>query len=255
MDIVDISFDKYKELDAISRSDLNLLEISAEHFLRKDEIFKESKSLDIGTAFHHFLLEPDLFFEKYIILDKGQSKRTKSGQEIKKMCDEKGMNLLNNCDFELIKKMHNGVRRNNLATRLIMDGMSEMTLIGVDEKTGIKIKARPDFMTEISGDEVTVIDLKTSKSARDTDFMRSVYKYNYHIQQYMIITLLKQKYKKVNFYFVVCEKESLYSCVVYTLSDDILMFAEEKYRDLMDYLKDCKDTGVYTGYKNKTLTL
>jgi hypothetical protein len=254
MQILNMSFEDYLSYDAISRSDLNLIEQSPEHYARKSEIHKSSKAMDIGTLFHCFLLEPDVFFEQTYILDRNLDSRKKADKELKNELKLSGKNVIEKKDFELLKKLHEGVRRNRMASKLICGGLPEMTLLGVDEKTGLKIKSRPDYMISVDKKKAIVIDIKTAKSARDVDFMRSLYTNNYHVQQHMITYLLLQKYEQVDFYFVVCEKESLCSCVVYNLSNDIMRFAETKYNNLMAKIKQCKEEGIYEGYENKTLS-
>ncbi len=255
MEILNMSFDDYLSYDAISRSDLNLVEKSPEHYIRKSEIYKSTRSMDVGTMFHSFLLEPDVFFEKSCILEKNLDSRKKEDRALKIINELEGKKIIQKKDFELLKKMHEGVKRNRMASKLICGGLSEMTLIGKDKNTGLKIKCRPDYMIDVDKSKAIILDIKTTQSARDVDFMRSMYAYNYHIQQHMITSLLLQKYEQVDFYFIVCEKESLYSCVVYNLSDDIMRFAETKYNNLMAKIKQCKEDGVYNGYENKTLTL
>ena len=59
------------EITHISHSSLSALKVSPQYFVKyiNRELSKDSKSLDLGSAIHCFILENDQFNDRYIVSD------------------------------------------------------------------------------------------------------------------------------------------------------------------------------------------
>ena len=74
------------------------------------------------------------------------------------------------------------VFQHRVAGRLLSRGQAEHSIYWHDDATGVRLRCRPDFITEGLGRTIC-IDYKTATSANPRQFQRAVQDYGYHCQQ------------------------------------------------------------------------
>lgn len=134
-------------------------------------------------------------------------------------------------------------------------GESELSIFWQDEKTGVWLKCRPDYLPY---DCVNVPDYKTAESADPETFFNSFIKYGYHVQAAMYrmgikaVTGIDVK----NFFFIVQEKEPPYVTQIFNPDVEHLIVWGEKaiYSGIEKYL-ECKERGIWAGYSERIIEL
>ena len=246
-----ISNAEYRHTKSYSRSDLFNLSKSPAHFkYRLENPEPETPALAFGIAFHAYVLEPDKFFQEYIIVPK-IDKRTKEGKEISQKINESGKIPLSEELFACIKSMAESIMNNKYAAMLIKNGEHEQSYYWTDKLTGIPLKCRPDCRTDLKTISV-IVDLKTTENAETESFMRSCIKYGYDLQAAMYTQGVEFVEKKPHkFVFIAVEKSPPYVCNVLEADDFIIKKGTQDLTGYLYTLKKCLETDNWYGYNGE----
>ncbi|SKF66690.1 gp60 protein [Mycobacteroides abscessus subsp. bolletii] len=127
-------------------------------------------------------------------------------------------------DYQIAQAMADKVREHPTAGPLFAadDGQAETSLVATDPETGVRLKARPDWLNP-TGDRLTIVDYKTAASSEADAFSRRAADYGYHIQDawYRRVAQLLKLDDDPRFLFVVQEKEAPYEVSVFEYQDPI----------------------------------
>ncbi len=273
----------YHKMPALSNSGLKtLLDCPSKYYykyLSGEYIPKEKPYFKIGKAAHSYILEGRKKFlktywtnpyykltkeEKIALLNSiGYDGNLKSLKvdEINELLFE--LNGIEKKEIELTPLELNQVilmaRAINNDTKaknaLSAKGESELSLFWQDEKTGVWLKCRPDFLPY---DCKNVPDYKTTDSAKPELFYNSFFKYGYFVQAAMYRMGIKAvcDIDVENFFFIVQEKEAPYVTQIYNPEIEGLITWGEKviYSGLEKYL-ECKKNDLWEGYFNKIIEI
>ncbi|RJT47198.1 PD-(D/E)XK nuclease-like domain-containing protein [Rahnella woolbedingensis] len=180
----DISNEDYHSGAGISKSQLDDIAISPAIFQwRKNAPVDEEKlkALDMGTALHCLLLEPDEFDKRFIVAPEFNRRTTAGKQEEKdfmESCDKSGMTIMDAEQGRKLKIMRESALAHPLARWMLeASGKQESSIYWNDPDTGTLCRCRPD---KLITDYNWCIDVK---STADMDrFTRTFYDYRYHVQ-------------------------------------------------------------------------
>ncbi|MCQ2957268.1 MAG: PD-(D/E)XK nuclease-like domain-containing protein [Candidatus Gastranaerophilales bacterium] len=273
----------YHSLPALSNSGLKtLIDCPAKYYykyLSGEYEPKERPSFKIGKAVHCYLLEGRKKFEQtywhnpYNELTKPELidlLKTKHGYDdsIKKylvvdlmqiLLDENGITPkeihLNKSELNQVVCMTK-TAKNDTKTKnaLSQKGESELSIFWKDEKTGVMLKCRPDFMPY---DCLNVPDYKTTESANPRNFYKKFIEYGYHIQAAMYRMGIKAVtgIEVQNFFFIAQEKEPPYITQIYLNCDELLTYGEKAIYNAIEKYKECEEKGLWGGYSDKIIEL
>jgi hypothetical protein len=244
----------HSDTTRISKSGLDLINKSPAHYYQRylsgQHEEKSSKALEIGSAVHMAVLEPELFAETYAIYPE-LDRRTKAGKEAFEAFIEQNANkaFLSASDFQQCLALAESVKSHEKAAKLLESGKAEQTITWDDLETGAPCKARPDFVTERMG-STFIVDLKTTEDASPRAFSRSAYKYRYHVQAAFYLDGYEQAHGVTPeaFIFVAVEKTPPYLVACYVYGPEELNLARATYRaNLATYL-ECLNSQSWPGY-------
>ena len=247
-----ISIRDYHELPSVSNSYLGRLEPPAKAKLP----FEETPTLLFGRACHSFILEGKEAFDKEFAVSPKYDRRTKEGKMLSAQFEAAafGKSVINEEDYQIIGEMANAVLSHPTAQDLLVKGMSEQTVIWIDEETGIICRCRPDFETTTV--EGVLADFKTTADASEHAFKRSVVAYGYDRQASMykegVFMATKKQYDI--FTFIVGEKEPPYRVEVYTLDINFMQHGFDEFHRLLRIEKECRKNNFWPHYQNAGAT-
>jgi hypothetical protein len=255
--VYDITNDEYHSSAGISRSGIMEFMKTPFHYYNKyilgNRQESSSKSLILGSALHCYVLEPEKFFNEYIIVEK-LDRRTKEGKAYYELLEyEKGTKeCINQEDFAIIESMSKSLRSDKKIDQLISGAMYERSLYWTDPHTGMLCKCRPDVWQN-----GFIVDLKSSADAGFREFQRSMYNYGYHIQCAMIHEAFKNLFNEdmKDFVFTVVENQAPYVPAIYKLDELSLQQSVEIFKNKLLELKQCQDKNEWPGYKTQIITL
>jgi len=228
----------------LSYSALKQFEKSPNHYIQyvTKERDTSSKSMNLGSATHTFILEPDKFSERYFVAPK-IDKRTAEGKELALMLEETGKIHVSVEDFAMIERMTKSVDKSPWASKLV-----RQLSAGFEQEFNEKINGYPfKGFIDIVGDSY-VADLKTDRDASPAAFAKSADNLGYHLQAAIYSTITGKE-----FYWIVVENTAPHNCTVFVQS-------EEDYEKSKAYLFDLIDRfvawdGEYNGYTDEIITL
>jgi len=192
----------------------------------------DTKALLEGRVIHCAVLEPDEFDARYIVSPK-IDKRTKAGkEEYAAFVDEaNGREVLAPELYDTALSIQKAVYGHSVASELLQDGKAEMAAFWKDERTGLDMKAKADYLN------ADVIDLKTARDASPGSFSKACadFKYGWQAVHYM------RGFERDDFVFIVVEKTQPYVVECYRLDEASLDVARWQLDDAIDKYKMCVD--------------
>lgn len=243
----------YDAIPAVRRSDLWEMRKSPAHYLyRVTHQEEQTPALLFGIAAHKYILEPGSFWDEYIEVPK-LDRRTKEGRALWQEIIESGKTPISGDDMDIIRNMDQAIMQHPGAFELLGSGLHEVPIEWTDAVTGEKCKCRPDVITSIDGED-WIVDYKTTASCDGSAFERSCRKYGYNLQAAMYTEgVLHSMFIEARFAFVAQEKTPPYAVRIYRCDPDFVEDGMALFRELIEKLHDCKESGEWPGYEDEVL--
>lgn len=234
----------------ISSSRLKLMGRSPYHFSVYHQMDNEpTEAMQLGTALHMAVLEPDKFDDEYFILKEKPDRRTKAGKEEWDSLQVKhaGKTLIMPDSGEAILSMRKSIVHNNLMQKLLTNGIVEQSMYWTDPLTGIKQRCRPDFRRN-----AVVIDIKTTRDASPEKFALAMSHLDYHLSAAHYCEGISEchGFSVKAFLFVAVESSFPYTCAVYRLSETDLENARARRNSYLQLITKCQQSGIWPGYES-----
>ncbi|EPU3903460.1 exodeoxyribonuclease VIII, partial [Escherichia coli] len=179
-----ISNENYHAGPGVSKSQLDdIADTPALYLWRKNAPVDttKTKTLDLGTAFHCRVLEPEEFSNRFIVAPEF-NRRTTAGKEEEKAflmeCASTGKTVITAEEGRKIELMYQSVMALPLGQWLVESaGHAESSIYWEDPETGILCRCRPD---KIIPEFHWIMDVKTTADIQR--FKTAYYDYRYHVQ-------------------------------------------------------------------------
>lgn len=152
-------------------------------------------------------------------------------------------------DHAKAEAMVSAVRRHETAGPLFAGGRAEVSLFAEDPETGVRLRARPDWWTEVDG-RATFVDLKTTVTAEPDAFTRKATRdFGYHVQAafYRRVAALLGL-GDVRFLFVAVEKTAPHLVSVVEFDGDALAEADRLVTQAIGTYAECVAVNLWPGY-------
>lgn len=256
---LDVSEDVYhaRELGVASKSGLDELSKSPAHYHSwvAGAHGKSGAALRFGQALHCAILTPGLCASRYVAEPDFGDCRKKENKALRdEWLAEHGDKVrISDDDYWTIEGIQKSIQSHPIASKLLRDGSSEVSLSWVDEVTGVRCKARVDYWVP---SKHLAIDLKTTSDASPDAFARSIYNYRYHVQEAFYRRGFEACGEQIDaFVFLAVEKVPPFALAVYMLdSNAVNAGLNVAVRD-MTTLAKCLSTNTWPGYSDHIVTL
>lgn len=245
------SFDDYLgATDRISASDIKtFLQSPALYWHQKNSPKKQSdgRHYQIGSAVHAMILEPQYFNDEFVVVPNFDMRKAVDQAKAEKFYSQKFIEKnghkisITEQELELISEMANNAMKNETLVELIKGSYREVSIYTVDEKTGLKVRLRPDSFPKTKN---TILDLKTAVDSSPKEFIRSVYNYGYDVTAAFYMDFAQRE----NYVFACIEKQAPYQTELYMLDDAKIEAGRKKYRMGLDLMKFCKENNFYPSH-------
>jgi exodeoxyribonuclease VIII len=234
----------YHAHDSISKSSLDSILRSPAHFKYR-RFVEPTRAMEIGTAIHTALLEPDRFITEYVLLENVKDRRAAEyKQAVEKHGTEK---VLTSPEVLTVAGMQQSVTSHPVASLWLQKkGYRELSIFAQDPVTGINVRIRPDALTT----DGHILDLKKTQDARPSGFSRTVATYRYHVQAafYSDVYQWATGQKAQSFRFIVVEESLPHACMVYRLDDFSLEEGRRVYRQALNLYAECLESDKWDAY-------
>lgn len=210
---------------------------------------KESAELNIGKAAHQMLSDPEGFSKSFLVLDPDHNGRTSAGQAVIAEARERKMIPIKASDALRVEAMADALMDNPIAEASFAPGSGiwEPTLVWQDLETGVRLRARPDWLPHA---RAQIPDYKTTVSAKPDDFSRAIANYGYHQQAALYCDGIEAVTGEApkNFYFIAQEKEPPFVVSVIALSREALEWGRIMNARAIEVYARCLDADHWPGY-------
>lgn len=229
--------------EGISSSGLKLVERSPAHY-RYQAARASSRAMEIGTAVHAALLEPQVFADEYVLLKDIKDRRASEYKAAVKVHGSERVLVATEADQ--VAGMQEAVLSNPaMSERLNAEGWRELSLFVRDPETGVLVRVRYDLLT-VSG---IAVDLKSCQDARPEEFSKSIYSYGYDLQAALYTDAFQWATGKPigAFEFAVVEKEMPHGHKLYLPDETLLQEGRRRYREALNLFAECERSGDWPG--------
>ena len=256
---------EYRDHPAVNKSTLWEMRKSPAHYkwaLTHPQ--EDTPALAFGRALHMAVLQPHDFLEHYRLAPT-VDRRTKAGREeydafLQGMRPDQ--EAISPDDYAVIIGMIGSITTFPAAHDILLRAETEVPVFWTDDATGIECKCRVDAMaydTDADGQVtgITVIDLKTCADASTGAFLRDALRYGYDVQAAHYIRGVKSLGLDVpvRWGFLAIEKKEPYCANLIWAGEDFIDRGTWQLIDLMDRLKECRETDTWPGYGETQLVL
>lgn len=184
---LDLSNEEYHSGPGISKSGLDLIAENPSAFKwQKNAPVDQDKltALDMGTALHCIMLEPEEFADRFIIAPEF-NRRTTAGKADEKeflaSCADSGKTVMTAEEGKALDIMRDSAMAHPTVRWLFeQEGNNEVSIFWEDDETVELCRVRPDRMLK---DQPVIVDVK--KVADMDRFDRHVEEFRYHVQDAM----------------------------------------------------------------------
>lgn len=219
---------------------------------------------NVGKAAHDFVLLSDRWPDHYHVLPEGFSRGAskKFAVEIEEAAEAEasGMTILRHEDAETVKAVAAAIQRNELAVATLTNGVTEETLCWKDPRTGVWLRARPDFRPNSileKRDVMVVSDLKfvASSHASPEGFAKAIHNFGYHQSAAFYCDGIKAVYGHypTHWVHVVVEKEPPYCVALFELPGEDIERGRLLNRRAIDLFAQCLERNQWPGFADQPM--
>lgn len=221
---------------------------------------------EFGRLVHMAILQTELFESRMVIQPKFDL-RTTVGKEQKKAFDaslQPGALPIDRESFDELQKIIESWKAHPFSEKFKESCLAEHALFWKDKETGIICKMKPDLVTikPITHKDITIpaglcIDLKTTVDARSSEFIRSIFNYNYDIQAAWYLEGLKESNigDGESYLWLALEKEPPFEIDSHTMESHYFSEANEINKLMRKRFKECKEKNFWPGYTKSVKSL
>jgi hypothetical protein len=224
----------------------------------------EKPHFSVGKAAHDRILLTDRWPEHYHVLPDGFAwNKTKAMPDAIAEAEEAraaGKTLLRFDDAEVIDAVAAAIQRNPLAVATLTNGVAEETLAWQDQRTGVWLRARPDFRPNsilARRDVMVVSDLKfvAATHASPEGFRRAIANFGYHQSAAFYADGIKAVYGHypTHWVHVVVEKDSPHCVALYELPAEDIERGRFANRRAIDLFARCLKEDRWPGYADEPI--
>lgn len=217
---------------------------------------------NIGKAAHDLILLSERWPEHYYVLPEGfsRAKKKEMAAEIAEAdaAAESGLTILRYDDAQVVQAIAGALQKNDLAMAALTNGESEETLAWQDSRTGVWLRARPDFRPNSileKRDVMVVADLKFMSSTYATreGFGRAIYQFGYHQSAALYADGIKSIFGHypTHWLHVVVEKEAPHCVALYQLPGEDIERGRVLNRRAIDLFARCLERNEWPGFADE----
>ena len=237
----------YHGADGYSASGLKLIERSPAHYAHAGDR-QPSRAMQIGSAIHCALLEPERFEADYVCSGTADRRASEYKQAVKARGTDEF--VLTQPEWDKVIGMQAAAYANPDAREVLeCPGHEELSVFAKDPETGLTTKCRPDKLAHYYSGHV-IADVKKCQDARPEEFAKSVSRYGYdlaaghYIDTYEAATGLKV----YNYLLIAVEEEPPHGVKVYQLPEEWIDYGRQRRDSALKQAEQCDRIDSWPAY-------
>jgi hypothetical protein len=235
-----ITFEAYTQIDAEHWSGLKHVRRSPMHYqYRRGNPLPDRNRLALGRGCHTAVFEPDRLLVDYALF-KGKTRRGKAWDKFSEQHAEE--TILKVDEYERVLAIRDAVRRHPVAAKYLSAGKAEQTITWTDRETGIRCKARIDWLGQ------AVIDLKSTTDVDAHKFAALVARMLYHGQLAFYVDGVREALGlELPAAIIAVEVDAPHDVAVYRLGEEEIQAGRDQYQTLLRKVAACQKADAWPG--------
>jgi exodeoxyribonuclease VIII len=199
-----------------------------------------------GTLAHAAILEPETLVQRYVVKPKDIDYRTSVGKAWR---DAQTADIVDAEQLLTAQAQRKAFLRVTALKNLMSSGDAETSAFAIDKATGVRVRARPDFLHWTGPKRATVLDVKTINDLTTDAIQRSIASYGYHRQAAHYCKVLRACGIEVDdFVFGFVSGSYPFLAAAYVLDDESMQQGREEVDELLDLYANCQKRGVWPAF-------
>jgi exodeoxyribonuclease VIII len=217
---------------------------------RQDE--EPTPAMKFGTLVHTMVLTPETFSDAFVMAD-SINRRTNQGKSEYAALLESGQLAVTDKECRAALRIVKAIKRHPVAGPLFNVGEPEKILTVAREPHRCPLKGRLDWLSP----QPAIVELKTATDASKEAFLRSVYRYSYHLSAAYYRMLVSQTTgtpeDAIPYIFAVVETKAPYAVAVYPSSERLLAEGRALWETNLARFDECWINDDWPGYSMEFL--
>lgn len=214
---------------------------------------KPTAAMQFGTVVHTLVLEPETAPEVFAIAPEGTTRSHKVVKDWTAELEAKGMILLLDEEYERALKCRASIFNHHASSRILGHPLGKPEFSIFFEWLGVGCRMRMDWHIPPCPELPTglIFDLKSTESAKQDSFARSIWNFRYDIQAAFYREGFQQFYgtqAPPPFVFCAFEKESPFPVATYVADDDMTLRGQRDCERLLLEYQRCREANDWPAY-------
>lgn len=262
--VLDMPFEAYHAVDAVSASGLRLFARSPWHYRNRVDI-KPTRPMLRGSLAHCALLEPTALEDRYIVAPENAPRRPTAAQWAAKKSSESSdaakawwrdfehqagtREVIGAEEFAICLAQLKAIAAEPELAELFRVGAGEASIFWIDESTGLYCKARLDWL-QVNGKKARIGELKSTADESPAGFGRTAARMKYELQRAHYVEAVKHGagLKFEDFTFAAVTSAAPVLAVPYELTDEMIEQADDERREHLQRLAWCMAENQWPAY-------
>ena len=208
-------------------------------------------AMRLGGIIHKAILEGPEFRRRYKIMPEFSGKGSKAAKE-EWIAAHPGAIIISADEEQQIAGMLESVMAHPLSAALLSGCQDRIEISGFFNHQGVRCKMRADVWRK----DDLIVDLKTTQSAAERDFMKDAWNLNYPIQaSWYTMGAEKITKRRHDFAYIAVEKTPPYPVAVYTAGAAFLTAGEKLVTISMNRFHEAMKSGRFRAYSDQAQEL
>lgn len=244
----------HRKAPALSATSAKWILRSPAHYRWNVDHPTSTSAFDLGHAAHAKILGvgSEVVTVPEELCAKNGAWSTAAAKEFIEKAKAEGKTVLKPDDIAAVDGMAEAVLAHPIAGKLLsIPGAPEVSLSADDPETGVRLKARLDWLPDAKPGLRTIpVDLKTTSNASYDEFMRSIAKFGYHIQGAMCRRLIEltRGDETAPFTLIAVETEPPYAVAVHDIPGAFAELGARQLRRAIDRYAECLAINEWPAY-------
>lgn len=225
----------------------------------------DTDAFRVGRASHTLVFEPDLFGEQFapepdvtgpLFAEYAKPRASSLYRQSIATLTDAGLVVLKGDQWDNVVALKDAVMAHPKAAKVISStGRAELSVVWIDEATGVKCKARFDWHTPTHAGGA-IVDLKTTDDASPGSFERAIFRFGYHRQGALYLRAAKAAdLPTAHFTIVAAEKKRPHGVILYRLDDDAISLGNTQLDFALARYAECERTGEWPCYSEDVVDI
>ncbi len=209
---------------------------------------EQTAAMRAGSIMHTFVLEHDQVAARYAVKPDGMSFANKDGKAWRENVAD-GVEIISAEDATKANAQRAAIWRVPSLAKLLQHGFAESSCFWTDEATGLRCRARPDWIHPTGPKSCIVVDLKSIHDLTAESVQRAIAQYGYHRQQAHYrngVTACGLLVEEFVFGFV--SASFPYLAAAFVMDDESAGQGQEEVAELLAKFKGCVDVGYWPAF-------